>query len=245
MCKANAKQSDKKDCQDRLSLQRPKMWMAFKGEAPDDNEPQSEQQLPRRVDQRFDCYFRPLYVDGCNRPCQCAAERIKNKWRKSGGEQWPQQNRNADDAQAERKPANRVETFAEHEPAEDDRPYRHRISDDNGARSGSAELRETGKELESRDIQKSRNHDMNVLATRYLHVVAGDAGGQKQNCGANAGASNTQAPGRYLSQGKRGGDPVQPPRKCKQHDQQPCGRGAVCFRIRIWHYDGEFRPGLR
>src|SRR5262245_37173446 len=99
--------------------------MAFKSEAPHDDEHQSEQQLPRRVDQRLDCYFRPFDVDGCNRPCQRAAERIKNKWRKPVCEQWPQENSNAGDAQAERKPANRIETFAEHEPAEDDRPYWH------------------------------------------------------------------------------------------------------------------------
>ncbi len=86
---ADTEQSHKKDCQYRVPLQRPKMRIAFKSEAPGDDKHQPEQQLPCCVHQRLDRQFRPFDVDGRNGPCQCAAQRIENEWRKSGSKKWP------------------------------------------------------------------------------------------------------------------------------------------------------------
>ena len=129
---------------------------AFEHERAGGDEQQAEQQLPRRIGQRRDRDLGPFDVDGGDGPAQRAAERIEHEGRQAGVEQRRHQDHDAGDAQPEGEPAHGGELLAEHEAAEHRGPDRHRISDDDGARGGAAQLREAGENLKRRDVEETR-----------------------------------------------------------------------------------------
>jgi hypothetical protein len=99
------------------------------------------------------------------------------------------------------------------------RPDRHRIGDDDGAGCGAAQLCETRENLEAGDIEQSGNHDVDVLATGYLQVVAAEYRGGEQGRRTNAGPGNPEAPRRQFAQCERRRDPIQAPGESEQYDQ--------------------------
>src|SRR5215475_3291996 len=141
MCQTDAEKSDKEHRKDRVVIDWPESRMTFEQKRACGDEQQTEQQLPCGVRQRLDRQFGPFDIDSCNSPAERASERIKDERLNAIGEQWPQQDRYAKNAQPEGEPADCIQSFAENKMAQHSRPDRHRIRDNDGARCRTAELR--------------------------------------------------------------------------------------------------------
>ena len=164
----------------------------------------------------------PFHIDGGEGPAERAAERIKHEERQAAGKQRPDQSRRDRRRRGRRRAGEfRRAVRRSISQAQQRRPDRHRIGDDDGARGRAVELRESRTESGTpRHCRKpaTMTCTRSPRGTRKLWPAEQGRGEQRRR--ADAGAGKAQAPRRHFAQRHRRGDPVEAPGKGEQHDQK-------------------------